>query len=41
MKKGYKIYHRIIAMILVFTILFPIMPFRYIDMRFRNESGKL
>jgi hypothetical protein len=36
-----KFYQRIVAMALVFTILFPMMPFKYIDLRFRNKSGEI
>jgi len=33
-----KFYHRLIAMVLVFSFIFPIVPFKYIDLTFRHEN---
>ena len=36
-----KLYHRIIAMVLAFTFVLPIIPLKYIDAEFRNESREI
>lgn len=36
-----KLYHRIIAMVLAFTSVFPLIPLKYIDAEFRHGSGEI
>ena len=41
MNLKFKTYHRIIAMVLAFTIVFPLIPFKYIDMEFRHYAVEI
>ncbi len=36
-----KLYHRVVALVLAFTFVFPLIPFRYIDLEFRYELAKI